>query len=165
MNSASLTAIYLVLGLAVVAGLYYILTQITARQRRVNAELTRLERLSAEVAMNAEAVLERVDERIDRLNALVVEVEVRMAKAPPAPMPEAEPVVEPEREPEREPEPVAAPEEAAATPARRDYQEARTSVWALADQGKGAGEIATLLDMPRGEVMLLLNLRGRKVTA
>lgn len=70
--------IYLLLGLATLGGLFWLLTQITARQRRVNAELTRLERLAAEVAMNAEAVLEQVEDRIEHLQKLANEVEAKI---------------------------------------------------------------------------------------
>lgn len=201
MSGGSMTAVYLILGLGFVAGLYYALTQITARQRRLNAELTRLERLAAEVAMNAEAILERVDERVDRLNELATEVEAAAAaarvavesagQAAPAPTAApAEPVAEePQPKPKKqrtrkapaakaEPAPAEpaqpAPVESAPAPAAETkegvkslakYQEVRTAVFALADQGKDAGAIAQAMGLPRGEIQLILNLRGRKVTA
>ncbi len=208
-----MTAVYLVLGLVLIGGLYYALTQITARQRRLNAELTRLERLAAEVSMNAEAILDRVDERIDRLNELTTDVESRMnalrtavaeqsatlertgpeakasstakpeaapepstgtapkqrksrKKTHPAPDPEVTVQTAPEAAPAASSEPspaeVASP---AKTTSLDRYQQLRTAVFTLADQGKGAGEIAQELGVPRGEVQLILNLRGRKVTA
>lgn len=186
MSGGTTTAIYLLLGLGLVAGLYYALTQITARQRRLNAELTRLERLAAEVAMNAEAILERVDERIERLEALAAEVEAKVNAAraavepQPLPAPEEAPVVpaaqpaaeEAPSKPKRQrsktagaaqPEP---PAPASAEPkAQPNYQERRAAVFAMADEGKEIGEIAQALGIPRGEVQLMLNLRGRKVTA
>lgn len=219
MSGSSMTVVYLILGLGFVGGLYYALTQITARQRRLNAELTRLERLAAEVAMNAEAILERVDERIERLNEIAeaaeitvtsaraaVEVHVQAppvapvaAPAPaqasvpaPAPAPgaeEAQPARKksrPRKAPAVQAKPKAPPEPVAQAPAAPQpesepsgpveakpegikslskYQELRTSVFALADQGKEIGEIAQALGVPRGEVQLILNLRGRKVTA
>jgi hypothetical protein len=163
-------------------GLFWALTQITARQRKLNAELARLERLAAEVALNAEAILDRVDERADRLNELMARAEARVAEAvavqPPAPVeapveapageappkkkrtrkapaPAAE-SVEPKPEPEavtNSPTPIA------------KYQELRGAVWAMADQGKSPSDIAQALNVPRGEVQLLLNLRAKKVTA
>jgi len=199
----SMTAVYLVAGLLLVGLLYYVLTQITARQRRLNAELTRLERLAAEVSMNAEAILERVDERIDRLNELTTEVEQRMSElraaaanqsAAPALLPNTQPAAaapgmsEPKAEEapkQRKPrkraaqevatvpaEPPAAPVEEPATPedptnptSLQRYQQLRVAVSSMADQGKSAAEIAQELGVPRGEVQLILNLRGRKVTA
>jgi hypothetical protein len=41
-----LTIVYLLLGVAFMGGLFWALTQITARQRKLNAELARLERLA-----------------------------------------------------------------------------------------------------------------------
>lgn len=186
MSGGSMTALYLVLGLGLVAGLYYALTQITARQRRLNAELTRLERLAAEVAMNAEAILEQVDERIDRLNQIAAAVEATAAAAraaveaaaqapltataPVAPGAQAAPeapaapaAVESRPTPKKRrtpKEPATSPE-----PLTAKYQELRSAVFALADEGKEVGEIAQKLGVPRGEVQLILNLRGRKVTA
>lgn len=154
-----MTAVYLFLGLALMAGLFYALTQITARQRRLNAELTRLERLAAEVAMNAEAILERVDERLDRLNARVAAAKSiepptgRLVPESPAAAPA--PAVEQVQE-------TAAP--SPPTSIQR-YQEARNSVWTLADRGLDPSGIARVVGIPRGEVQLLLNLRGRRVTA
>lgn len=72
--------IYLLLGLAVIGAMAYALWQVNARQQRLNAELTRLERLTAEVAMSAEAVLEQVDQRIDRLTKLAADVEARIER-------------------------------------------------------------------------------------
>ena len=51
------TVLYLLLGLAAIGALAFAFYQVTARQRRLMAELTRLERLTAEVVMSAEAVL------------------------------------------------------------------------------------------------------------
>lgn len=86
-----LTAIYLLLGLAAVGGGYYALTQIASRQRRLHAELTRLEQLTAEVAMTAEATLDQIDERIERLNRLAAQVEAKVegrGKTPALPQPD-----------------------------------------------------------------------------
>jgi hypothetical protein len=175
-------ALYLLIGLAVMGGLFWLLMQITARQRRLDAELTRLERLAAEVAMNAEALLEQVDERMDQLHDLLAVVEAKAApqeaapekvasekaapahgkrggrrrkqkEAPAAPTPEAAPEPAPEPAPDRPGAP------------GQKYQELRPAVWALADQGKDPGAIAQELGIPRGEVILMLNLRSRKVTA
>ncbi|MGE5672594.1 MAG: hypothetical protein ACM3XM_01730 [Mycobacterium leprae] len=73
------TAVYLVLILAAVGALLYLLTQVAGRQRRLNAELARLEHLTAEVAMTAEAMLDRVDERIERLSRIADRVEAKVA--------------------------------------------------------------------------------------
>lgn len=210
MSGGSMTAIYLLLGLGVVAGLYYALTQLMARQRQLNAELTRLERLAAEVAMNAEAILEHVDERIDRLAEISAEVEAKaeatlslieaavhaekahrtqaapkpneagqsgfrdepapanwqgkQAQRPAAQTPSLE--LTEEGAPDVPPAPTeeAAGPDLSSAPLQR-YQETRSAVFALADQGKTAVEIAQALGVPRGEVQLLLNLRNRKVTA
>lgn len=192
--SGGMTAVYLVLGLGLVAGLYYALTQITARQSRLNAELSRLERLAAEVAMSAEAILERVDERIDRLNEIAAGVEATAAaarlavearvepaaeakadKAQPKPRKrrakqevatQSEPKPDPKADPKPEPTVAAQAEvEPESVKSLAKYQEVRATAFALADQGKSIGEIAQELGVPRGEVQLILNLRGRKVTA
>ncbi len=166
------TAIYLLLGVGLMGGLFYALTQITARQRRLTAELTRLERLAAEVSMNAEAVLERVDERMEQLTAMLAQVSsaVEAAQAaaaqPPAPAPAPAVAAEPKkrkRAPKVEAQPPA-PEANEPTSIQR-YQQVRSAVWAMADEGKELGEIAQALSIPRGEAELMLNLRGRKVRA
>lgn len=131
-----MTAIYLILGLAGMGGLFYGLMQISARQQRLNAELTRLEQLSGEVSMMAGAMLEQVDMRIDYLIDMVEQVEKRIAPAP------------------------------GPTPAlTQHYQEVCSSVQTLADQGLDAGQIAERTGVPRGEVQLILNLRGRRAGA
>lgn len=166
-----LTIVYLVLGLAFMGGLFYALMQITARQRRLTAEMTRLERLAAEVSMNAEAILDRVDERTHQLLELMERAEARVAAAASvptpaptaaqapvtwaAPAPAPQPVIPAPLEPEALPEPTS----------MQKYQGMRASVWHLADQGKSPSDIAHELGIPRGEVLLLLNLRTKKVTA
>jgi hypothetical protein len=174
-----MTTFYLLLGLALMGGLLWALTQITARQRRLDAELTRLEQLSAEVTMNAEAVLERVDERIEQLTQLLAQLEARAQVAaaeqqepgPAPPAPEGEQAPPPRKRRGRsakarsvEVEVGAAPESGhpAPTPAQR-YQELRARVSALADQGKSPAQIAQELGIPRGEVELMLNLRVKQV--
>jgi len=156
-----LTIIYLMLGLAFMGGLFWALMQITARQRRLTAELTRLERLAAEVSLNAEAILDRVDERADRLNELLERAEAAVARvpaeAPPAPVAPAPSVVIPE--------PVVAQDVPPAPTSIEKYQKLRDAARALADRGKSPSEIAHELEIPRGEVLLLLNLRSKKVTA
>jgi len=168
-----LTIVYLLLGLAFMGGLFYALTQITARQRRLQAELTRLERLAAEVSLSAEAILDRVDERTHQLTQLVERAEARVTAAVAAPVVEAPVAEAPKKrsrkkkveEPASVVEPVAeAPAAQAPTPIQK-YQDLRASVWAMADKGRDAAEIAQSLGVPRGEVQLLLNLRKRKVTA
>ena len=159
------TVAYLLLALAVIGALAYALYQVNLRQQRLMAELTRLERLTAEVTMNAEAVLDEVDQRIERLNQLAAAVEARVTAAPatmPAAAPEAtaEPIAQPAAEPAPEPDPTPAPQDAPA-PADR-YGELRQAVRALADEGKEPVEIAAALGVPRGEVLLLLNLRGKR---
>lgn len=71
--------VYLFLGLGLVAGIFWTLTQIATRQRRLQDELSRLERLAAEVALNSDAILDRVDERTERLQALLAQVEAAAA--------------------------------------------------------------------------------------
>lgn len=177
--------VYMLLGLALVGGLYWALTQFTLRQRAVTAELSRLEQLTAEVSMNVEALLERVDERTERLDeraerlaALLAMVEARAEATVPAPAPAVAPAPaaasgpapsppkkggrsrkqpKPEAEPAAQAPPVPAP--------IQRYQELRSAVWALVDQGKEAGAIAQELGLPRGEVLLLINLRAKNVTA
>jgi len=194
------TVIYLFLGLATIGAMCWVLMQLTARQRRLNAELTRLERLSAEVSMNAEAILDRVDERMDRLTQMVDQVEGRVAQAAVA-MPQTEPVVAPhpavepvmpepskpvaaevqpappepkKRGRPRKNPPPEAPAQHAAVAHKPDvpppasmprYQEVRSAVWSHSDKGLTATEIAQQVGIPRGEVLLLLNLRSQKVTA
>jgi hypothetical protein len=173
-----IVTLYLLIGLAVAGALYWALTQITARQRRLNAELTRLEQLAAEVSLNAGAILERIDQRTAELTALLAQVEARVeahaeATLEPAPAPAPAPAPRKRsrtKEPERQalqPAPSPAPTPPASevpAPVQR-YQELRTAAWALADQGKESGAIAEALGIPRGEVELLLNLRGKKVSA
>ena len=149
-----MTGAYLVLGLIALGGLLYLLSQITLRQRSLHAELTRLERLAAEVVMGAEAVLDRVDERAQRLQHLLAAVEARAKAEGVAPAPAPDPA--PDSAPERQAQPASAP-----TSLQR-YQQIRAAVWALAEQGKGQAEIARALALPTGEIQLMLNLRGRK---
>ncbi|HYF93940.1 MAG TPA: hypothetical protein VD969_17130 [Symbiobacteriaceae bacterium] len=166
-----LTIVYLLLGVAFMGGLFYALMQITARQRRLNAEMTRLERLAAEVSLNAEAILDRVDERVDRLNDLLARAEAAVAAVPEPAAPEVAPtpVAEeeaPKKKRTRKPKEAAGSE--AATPAPTSiekYQKLRDAVRTLSDQGKDPSDIAQELGIPRGEVLLLLNLRAKKVTA
>ena len=61
------TFLYLVLALAAVGALAYAVYQVTVRQQRMLAEITRLERLTAEVTMSAEALLDEIDQRMARL--------------------------------------------------------------------------------------------------
>ncbi|HYG60753.1 MAG TPA: hypothetical protein VD902_21975 [Symbiobacteriaceae bacterium] len=154
------TIVYLLLGVAFMGGLFYALMQVTARQRRLTAELTRLEQLAAEVALNAEAILDRVDERTHRLHELMERAEAMAEAAASEPAPAQAPV--PEAVPE--PAPEVSPEPAAPTSIEK-YQAMRTAVWQKADMGKSPSEIAQEMGIPRGEVQLLLNLRTKKVTA
>jgi len=200
------TVAYLLLALAVIGALAYALYQVNARQKRLMAELTRLERLTAEVTMSAEALLDEVDQRAQRLSQLAAELEqkaVRQVQAPPseahisaAGSPAAEPAalgtvsagpshVEPaatefpaaEPRPEWVSRPGGEAKSAEPLPGRPDsgaaapvqfpapsdrYRDLRQVVWRLADEGRDAVEIAEALGVPRGEVMLLLNLRGKK---
>lgn len=217
------TFLYLVLALAVIGALAYALYQVTVRQQRMLAEITRLERLTAEVTISAEALLDEIDQRMARLNQLAAQLEIRMiaeaqaqaeeaaggetqtepgaAPAPPkpkrarrartgfrsqAPATETSPnqssadqspesverntaPVQPAelagRSEAIEPASVEPPQppqaELPETPADR-YGDLRQAVWRLADDGRDAVEIAETLGVPRGEVLLLLNLRGRK---
>jgi hypothetical protein len=173
--------IYLLLGLAAMGGLFWLLTQITARQRRVNAELTRLERLAAEVSMNAEAVMEQVEDRIAQLQKLADEVQAKAVSAAAvpsdlgqAPRVEAEPapiagqVPAPDQPPAKRKRgrprkvqpPVEVPVEVPASPGR--YQALRAQVVSLAGQAMDAAAISRQLGMPRGEVQLILNLLTKK---
>lgn len=218
--------LYLLLGLAVVGALFYALTQVNRRQQRLHAELTRLERLSAEVTINAEAVLEQVDQRIEQLEALSLRLEeraqqlyegrVEQATRPlpdrprpheaPAPLgsssPDAlaasfeealqaaralsgqlappasqePPTPESHLHPTAESQPLPAAESAdleaelelppepasPVTPADR-YAALRQSVYELSKEGKSPLEIAEALAIPRGEVQLILNLKGKKL--
>lgn len=142
--------LYILLGLAGVAGACWAVWQAILRQRRLDADLTRLERLAAEVSMHAEAVLDRADERIARLEELLRAAEAfRLA---PLQVQPAVPV---------EPPPAAAelPSEPAAVPGLRDQ------ALTLAQQGMPVAEIAATLGIPRGEVQLILNLKKPKSTA
>lgn len=178
------TLMYCLLGLAAVGGLCWFSARIAARQQRLTADLTRLERLAAEVTMHAEAILERVDDRTDRLNQLAATVESRVKEmtaavavaAAPAPAPVAEvqeaPVPKKRGRGKKQAEPAVAETPVVETPVTEPgttsilrYQALRSDVWQLADQGMDAKEIAQRLNIPRGEVQLLLNLRSRKVTA
>ena len=141
--------------------------------------------------MNAEAVLEQVDQRIERLNRLAAAVEARAQTVQVEEVPQASPTPEKAKAKKRAPraagksaaemavaaqapaaheppavEPVPpdpVPPPAPKTPADR-YSDLRQSAFALADQGKSVLEIAEALSIPRGEVQLMLNLRGRKVS-
>jgi len=240
------TFVYVLLALAAVGALAYAVYQVTVRQQRILAEINRLEQLTAEVTMSAEALLDEIDERMARLNDLAAELEIRavaevQAKArakaqtgaqaldegrpraqaqaqtealeegrarvltqaqageqeqvrrqagTPAQAQTKKPTHEkPQQDEARaqrmsEPEPAAEPEPAsqkpkrgrrtrtesqttaveapqAQTPADR-YGDLRQAVWRLADEGKTAVEIAEALGVPRGEVLLMLNLRGKK---
>lgn len=179
MGESLMVVVYLLLGLGVVGALYYAVTQITVRQRKLDADMTRLERLAAEVAMNAEAILERVDERIEQLERLSAELEARAAQmqaSPPVPLAEAAPA-KPRRSRPRQSAARAAqdaaPVPAAESPAspgkpsqpKPNYAEIRARVYAMADAGHDALDIAQALGIPRGEVQLILNLRGAKMNA
>lgn len=72
---------YTLLGLAVIGAIAYALYQVNLRQKRMDAELTRLEQLTAEVTMNAEAVLDQVDQRVEKLNQLAAAMEARALEA------------------------------------------------------------------------------------
>jgi len=192
---------YLLIGVGLLGGLYWTLTQITRRQRKVDESLKRLEELVAEVSMEAGAVLEEAEDRIELLRELLHTVELKAAEEEagqtvPAPgRVGSEPVEAPA--PEKKPAsaaagtalavpaaPVgsAAPAAAGATPAQeralaaaaaepkaisslKRYQQIRAAVWALDDQGLTAVEISQRLGVPRGEVLLMLNLKARRVTA
>jgi len=180
-------ALYLTLGVALMGGLFWTLTQITARQRRLNAEMIRLERLAAEVSMSAEAVLDKVDERIDQLAALLARAEqtaqgqVEGSAAAPATSQEPGPAPRKRKRSRPRTTPQPAPEHSAAAvapeapavietplptpPPLQKYQDLKTAVRELADQGRTSGDIAEELGLPRGEVQLMLNLGTRKVTA
>lgn len=178
-------AVYLLLGLAVAGALIYALMQVNARQQRLHAELTRLERLTAEVTMNAEALLDQVDERIERLQQLaaVIEERAKASLANPLPVPAAEPapaLVQAPTSAEAQAPAEGAPSMAVASPPPAEpaseatpaeakpggrYDHLRQSAFAMADQGKSPLEIAEALLIPRGEVQLMLNLRGRKVSS
>ena len=145
-------ALYLFLGVALIGALFYALTQITARQRRLNAELLRLERLAAEVSMSAEAVFDQIDARLDHLQRAVSKGN-------------AEAGAETKLEAKVEMNVAATVERPAAPVAVDRYRETRARVWALADQGKTELETAKELGVPRGEVRLILNLRRRKGSA
>lgn len=228
------TVLYVLLALAVVGALAYAVHQVTVRQRRILAEITRLERLTAEVTMSAEALLDEIDERMARLRDLAAQLEKRAAAElqaraqaegrggdpeaeslggearsgaakergePAGHVPESGPVPEGSAEgaaasgavPAAAVETPAAPPAGEAKPGRarkrrsrtsksgaadrpgsRDgdaegpaaagdrYADLREAVWRLADEGKDAVAIAEALGVPRGEVLLMLNLRGRK---
>lgn len=211
------TVLYVLLALVAIGALAYAFYQVTVRQQRMLAEITRLERLTAEVTMSAEALLDEIDQRMARLNELAAQMEIRMvadlqaeAQAQVKAQPEdravaqevsgrahehermTQPGSKTEPEPGAEPEPEATPapqkpkrarragagsrSRAAAgqpSPDSQETQEAppqdagdrygsvRDAVYRLADEGKGVLEIAEALQLPRGEVQLMLNLRGR----
>jgi type IV secretory pathway VirB10-like protein len=156
-----------------VGGLLWTLSRFTNRHRQLQAELTRLERLSAEVAMHAEAVLDQVDERIAELQRLAA---LTQAPAPvpaepkaevPAQLPaqpSAQAVVQaPVQAPAPAPAPPAPTVVAAPTePAGDRYQRLQAEVLALAARGKSESDIARELGVPRGEVQLMLRLRHTK---
>lgn len=187
------TVLYLLLGLAAIGALAFAFYQVTARQRRLMAELTRLERLTAEVVMSAEAVLDEVDQRVAELKRLAdalasapgegragstlsgrasAETEEptptqTAAQMPPQELPEM-PAQTPIQAATRAPAQKPAQEPAGSVPQHGDadrsadrYTAAREAVYRLADEGKSPVEIAEALGFPRGEVQLILNLRGR----
>ncbi|MBP2017013.1 putative membrane protein [Symbiobacterium terraclitae] len=173
------TVAYLLLGLAVIGALAYALYEVTARQRRLMAELTRLERLTAEVAMSAEAVLDEVDRRVAQLKQLADALAAGApgaaeparparrqrggARTAPRPAQEEAPAVPHDAAQEPEPEAAAqtSPDEAAGAAAADRYAGVREAVCRMADEGKSPLEIAEALQLPRGEVQLILNLRGK----
>lgn len=69
--------VYLLMGLAFVGAMLFLLQQITVRQQRVSAEMARLEQLAADVAMTTEAVLDRIEQRGERLKALADRIEAQ----------------------------------------------------------------------------------------
>ncbi len=189
------TVLYLLLGLAAIGALAFAFYQVTARQRRLMAELTRLERLTAEVVMSAEAVLDEVDQRVAELKRLAdalasapgegragstpsdrasAETEEptptptqTAAQMPPQELPET-PAQTPVQAATRAPAQKPAEEPAGSVPQHGDadrsadrYTAAREAVYRLTDEGKSPVEIAEALGLPRGEVQLILNLRGR----
>lgn len=177
--------LYLLLGLAVIGALFYVLMQITARQNRLNAEMARLERLSAEVFMHAEAVLDQVDERVAELRRLATEPEpaprldVKVADAVrPADLIPVAKAAEPEPEPEPKPEPMPYVQPEPVPPVHPMVQapvadaaevggtaSVRERVVRLADSGLDAAAIAHEVGLPRGEVQLILQLHRRKLMA
>jgi hypothetical protein len=172
-----MTAVYLMLGVALVGALYWLLVRLNNRQRQVQAELARLEQLAAEVTLQAEGIFDQVDARLAELakltQAFEAKVQAAAAAAPAAEVfPQATPAAAPEPAPKKrrgrpkkeQPAPEASEAPEAAVPAAR-YETLRPRVWALADQGQSAEEIAQAVGLPRGEVHLLLNLRSRQVTA
>jgi uncharacterized protein YciI len=179
------TALYLLLGFLLVGALYWVLIRITARQRQLQADLARLEELSAEVTLHAEGIFDQVDGRLARLTAVMGALEAKAAAAA-QPVVAAGPVepaaaapapakrrgrpkkaAHPEAAAQPTPAPVPAepvqPQPEVTSVAR--YQALRPQVWALADQGRPVDAIAHELGLPRGEVQLLLNLRTRQITA
>lgn len=165
--------VYLMAGLTGIAALCWLLYQANLRHRRLQAELTRLDRLAAEVTLHAEAVLDQVDERIAQLQKLMdvasaqVAAAAAAAAAPaPAARHTAAPVLPPPSayRPAPEPPPAPAPQPPQDSDPLR-YSELRTQVAALAEQGVAVGQIAQTLGIPRGEVSLILNLNKKKASA
>lgn len=132
-------AAYLLLGLAAVSAVCWFAYHVMMRHRQLSAELSRLERLTAEVAMSAGEVLDRADERIARLEALLART-TEMTQVNGSHYRRVE---------------------QGSTPIGGDH----ARVLELNREGFTAAEIATATGTPRGEVQLILSLYSGRVTA
>ena len=123
-----------------------------AAQRSVERQM---QNLLVELSEMARQMNAQVDTRATRLQELIKQADERIAELkkvedePPEPKDISAP-------PQAEPEP---PVEASSPAAELDPRHAE--IYSLADQGKGAHEIATRLGRPSGEVELILALRPR----
>jgi hypothetical protein len=124
----------------------------TALSRERNVE-RQMQNLLVELSEMARQITAQLDTRSAKLQALIAEADEKIAllasAAPPSPRAMFD-SFKPDPVPAAEPEP-----KAPAADVR--YQQ----IYALADDGQTAPEIATTLDRPRGEIDLILALRAR----
>ena len=123
-----------------------------AAQRSVERQM---QNLLVELSEMARQMNAQVDTRAAKLQELIKQADERIAalKKVEGDPPEPKEFVPP-------PEPAPAPPEQASSPAA-ELDPRHAEIYTLADQGKGANEIATRLGRPSGEVELILALRPR----
>jgi hypothetical protein len=114
-----------------------------SRQRSVEREM---QNVLVQLAEMARQITGQLDSRATKLELLIKDADQRIAQLKETPVPPAPPTIESA--------PIESPPQDASPPDPR-YAE----IYAMADQGRSAREIAEQLNRPSGEVELILALR------